>query len=201
MYHKVDIIAPTTWWVTRAAFERQMDAIAGRRVVSLADYSPGSNDQCVITFDDAYENVHRHAFPILRERGYPFEIFVNSDLVGRWTHFDPYEPLTRICGVDRLLEMASFNARIQWHARSHRNLTTLDTEAVDIELSVPEELRGLFAGEHFRWLAYPFGAHSPEIVDAARGRYDGALSVCDGSPDDRHQLNRIVVTEATELSL
>ena len=55
-----------------------------REVVYLSDYDPRSDRQSVITFDDAYENVHRHALPILKKRRLPLEVFINGDFLGRW---------------------------------------------------------------------------------------------------------------------
>ena len=195
MYHKIDIIVPTMWWVSADAFARQMDALSGKNIVPLADYRPGDPSQCVITFDDAYENVYRHAFPVLREKGYPFEIFVNGDLLGKWNAFDRSEPLTRFCGIEQLREMASTGGRIQWHGRSHANLSTLDIQAVDREISIPDSLRREFPTPHLDWFAYPYGAHTPAIVARVSEVFDGALSVCDGSATDRYQFNRIVMTE------
>jgi len=138
MYHKVDLISPTRWWVSAATFAKQMDALKGREVVYLADYDPRSDRQCVITFDDAYENIHRHALPILRERSLPFEVFINGDFLGRWNHADRVEPLTRYCGLEQVDELAAHGARIQWHTISHPNLTALDATDVDCEISIPE---------------------------------------------------------------
>jgi peptidoglycan/xylan/chitin deacetylase (PgdA/CDA1 family) len=195
MYHKVDLISPTTWWVSAATFANQMDALAAREVVYLADYDPHSDRQCVITFDDAYENIHRHALPILKERNLPFEVFINGDFLGQWNHADKTEPLTRYCGLNQLDELAAHGARIQWHTRSHANLTALDAPDIEHEISIPEELRRRFPKPHLTWFAYPFGAHTPAVVDAVRKRFDGAVSVADGTASDVHQLNRVVVSE------
>jgi peptidoglycan/xylan/chitin deacetylase (PgdA/CDA1 family) len=197
MFHKIDIIVPTKWWVSRATFQEQMDALADWHVVSLSEYSSGSREQCVITFDDAYENIYNHAFPILREKGYPFEVFVNGDLVGKWNRFDRSEPLTRFCGLHHLQAMSAAGGRIQWHTSSHPDLTRLSEAEAEKEMTVPEALHREFGASHFRWLAYPYGAHSPAIVELAKSKFDGALSVCDGLTNDRYQLNRIVVTEET----
>ena len=195
MYHKVDLISPTKWWVSVATFAHQMDALATRDVVYLADYDPHCDRQCVITFDDAYENIHRHALPILKERRLRFEVFINGDLLGCWNHADRVEPSTRYCGIDQLDELAAHGARIQWHGRSHANLTALDPQVVDNEIGVPEELRLRFPTPHFTWFAYPFGAHSPTVVDAVRKKFTGAVSVADGNAHDPYLLNRVVMSD------
>ena len=41
----------------------------------------------VLTFDDGFADVHDHAWPLLRERGLPFTIYLTTAYVGgpmRW---------------------------------------------------------------------------------------------------------------------
>ena len=198
MYHKVDVIVPTLWWVSVSTFQCQLAALASREVVPLDQYRPDNPRHCVITFDDAYENVYRHAFPILRERGLPFEIFVIGNAIGKWSSHKSSEPRTRYATREQLLEMAGAGARIQWHTRDHRKLLGADKELLAHQLEVPDEMRRDFPTPNLRWLAYPYGSHDPTVVAAAKLSFVGALSVMDGSPDDRYQWNRVVVDDNTE---
>jgi peptidoglycan/xylan/chitin deacetylase (PgdA/CDA1 family) len=36
----------------------------------------------VITMDDGYDSVHRHALPLLRKHGFPATLFVYTDFIG-----------------------------------------------------------------------------------------------------------------------
>jgi peptidoglycan/xylan/chitin deacetylase (PgdA/CDA1 family) len=45
-------------------------------------WSPSDRPLAAITFDDGYEEVHRHAFPLLRGHGFPFTVFVVSGYAG-----------------------------------------------------------------------------------------------------------------------
>ena len=199
MYHKIDIINPTTWWVSKSKFKEHMEILDRFKVVFLKDYDPFDHTHCVITFDDSYENVYRHAFPILKTKKYPFEIFINSDLIGKWNHFDKSEPLTRFCSLDHLLIMAAHGGRVQWHTKSHPSLSSLDLPALSHELEVPKSLRDYFPPPHLTWLAYPYGDHTPAVVDKVKGLFAGAVSVVDGSATDRYMLNRVTVTEESDL--
>jgi peptidoglycan/xylan/chitin deacetylase (PgdA/CDA1 family) len=176
-----------------------MDGLSGWEVAPLSAYRPGTQRQFAITFDDGYENVYRHAFPVLKERKYPFAVFVNGDLLGKWNRFDTVEPLTRFCGLNQLREMAAGGGTIHWHGRSHVDLTKLDADGVAGEMRIPERLRQLFSAPHLTWFAYPYGAHTPAIVDLARSHFAGAVSVEAGANGDRYQLNRLVVTEHTTI--
>lgn len=201
MYHKVDVIAPTLWWVRVSTFERQLAALADRDVVPLDQYRSDNPRHCVITFDDAYEDIYRHVFPMLRERGWPFEIFVIGNAIGKWSGEKSSEPRTRYASREQLLEMAAAGARIQWHTRDHRRLLGADPALVAQQLEVPQELRRDFPAPHLRWFAYPYGSHDLAAVAAAKLGFIGALSVMDGSPDDRYQWNRVVVDDSTDFEL
>jgi peptidoglycan/xylan/chitin deacetylase (PgdA/CDA1 family) len=54
------------------------------RIVSLDDFVRARRSNArltnamVITFDDGYRNIYRHAFPVLRGLGFPFAIFVTT---------------------------------------------------------------------------------------------------------------------------
>ena len=88
MYHKIYPDSPTMWWVDVDNFYRQMCELKCRKVVSLDDYDPADPDHVVITFDGVYKNVLTFAAPILKDFGYPFELFVTSDYIGKDNSFD-----------------------------------------------------------------------------------------------------------------
>jgi peptidoglycan/xylan/chitin deacetylase (PgdA/CDA1 family) len=77
--------------ISRAMFERHIEWI-GRsfRFVSLDEIGehvrsgrPFSSPVAAITFDDGYQDVYEHAFPLLRRKGIPAAMFVVTDLIGR----------------------------------------------------------------------------------------------------------------------
>jgi peptidoglycan/xylan/chitin deacetylase (PgdA/CDA1 family) len=67
-----------------ARFERQMRYLARHyRVVPLEESAePGAPGRVVLTFDDGYASVYRHAFPVLDRLGLPATVFVATDFVG-----------------------------------------------------------------------------------------------------------------------
>lgn len=197
MYHKVDIITPSLWWVTAATFARQLEQLGDRKFVYLDDYDAANPEHVAITFDDAYENVYRWAFPALRRNGIPFELFVIGDWIGDWNQFDRSEPLTRFASLEQLMEMAQGGARVQWHTNSHPDLPSLADDQLERELAVPEVLQSRFPAPHLSWLAYPSGCYDDRVVRLVRSRFSGAVAVLEGQPTDRWRLNRITVDEHT----
>ena len=196
MYHKIDIITPTIWWVSPRDFRRHLSELMKYEFVNLSNYKSPENE-IVITFDDAYENVYRHAFPILKEFGISFEVFVIGSAIGDWNDFDPSEPRTRHMNIDQLEEMAASGGRIQWHSHTHPKLPDLSDPKLDFELEIPTELRNRFPSPHFSWFCYPGGSHDDRTVDLVRRKFSGAVSVINGKADDRWQLNRVPVDRFT----
>jgi peptidoglycan/xylan/chitin deacetylase (PgdA/CDA1 family) len=65
--------------------ERHLDWIGRRfRFVSLDELCTARASQPVaaVTFDDGYQDVYTHAFPLLQRKGVPAAVFVVTDLVG-----------------------------------------------------------------------------------------------------------------------
>ena len=198
MYHKIDIVTPSRWWVSTERFKNQINALLKKscQFVHLDDYESSNKSHVVLTFDDAYENFYRHAFPLLRDRNIPFEVFVIGDLLGDWNDFDRAEMKTRFCSLEHLTVMAKFRGRMQWHTRNHPQLPKLSDEQMEVQLTVNSHLKSQFSEPHFNWFAYPGGFHDQRTVNSVQRIFSGAVSVNSGSNSDRFQLNRVTVDES-----
>lgn len=200
-YHKVSSDNPTHWWVTADAFDRQLADLRAYEVVTLDDYDPHDPDHAVITFDGPYADVARFAAPLLRKWGYPFELFVIGDWIGRENTFDQHvEPPARFAGMDDLRRLVDAGGRLQWHSRSHGVLASLSDDGLAAELEPPSALRAEFTEPHFSWFAYPHGETDPRVAAHVRERFRGAVSVLDGTPEDRYSLPRREISETSRLS-
>jgi len=198
MYHKVYPESPTMWWVTVNAFWKQMEELRRYKVVRLDKYDPCNPVHAVITFDGVYENVFTYAFPILKRFGYPFELFIVGNAIGKGNEFDqPLEPPARFANIKQLSAMVHGGGRLQWHGMSHIDLADIsDMEKLDLELTVPHSIKELDP-EGFRWFAYPHGNHTPAILEYTRRYFKGALSCVKGNDHDIYKFNRLTVTNET----
>lgn len=173
--------------VSPAQFEAQLDWLARNRytVLRLGDLAgflagrePLPQRSVVITIDDGYESVYRHAYPALKKHGFVATLFVYSDFVGArdglsWA---------------QLQEMAASGViDIQAHSKSHRNLIERhagETEAayrlsIDAEIRVPRqtlERRLAAAGVQVRHFAFPFGDANDLVLEALE-RHEFTLGV------------------------
>jgi peptidoglycan/xylan/chitin deacetylase (PgdA/CDA1 family) len=200
-YHKVDAAALSHWWVSADAFDRQMADLQGYDVVTLDDYDPADPDHAVVTFDGVYADVATFAGPILAKWGYPFELFVIGDWIGRDNAFDQHvEPPALFANLDELERLVGYGGRVQWHTRSHGKLAGLGGDELAAELTPAEALRERFGSDHLRWFAYPHGEHDDAVRSAVEERFDGAVSVVQGAAGDRYALPRFEVDETRNLS-
>jgi glycosyltransferase involved in cell wall biosynthesis len=200
MYHKVDLEKKSKWYVTAERFYRQMVELAYKKVVYLNDYDPSDTEQVVITFDGVYANVMQFALPILRNFGYPFELFVTGNYIGKDNSFDVPEPLEMFANEDELKKLIAGGGRLQWHTKTHRrfdkNLSLLD---IADELEIPDNIRALDS-TGFKWFAYPHGDLTDDKVALVREKFDGALSCVQGDSTDRYKLNRVTAYDETSFA-
>ncbi len=76
--------------ISRTMLERHLDWIASRfRVIALDELESRldggktlGEPVAAITFDDGYQDVYDHAFPLLQRKGLPAAVFVVTDLIG-----------------------------------------------------------------------------------------------------------------------
>lgn len=190
-YHRIGP-GPSKMTVAAARFESQLEWLAanGWHVVRLSDlleFMAGRKAlprrSVVITFDDGYESVYRHAFALLKKHGVPATLFVYSDFLGAGAalSWPQLNEMTRSGLVD-----------VQAHSKSHRNLTERGPEEsdaayrhrLDVEFRQPRVAieRGLgAAGQRVRHFAYPYGDANQAVIEALlRNGYDLGLTVNPG---------------------
>jgi peptidoglycan/xylan/chitin deacetylase (PgdA/CDA1 family) len=90
-YHDLSENLPETAMRIRTAkFRKQMQAIRelGLKVITIEQFTawkkngtPIPNRCMLITFDDGWKSVYTEAFPVLRELGFPYTIFLYKDYV------------------------------------------------------------------------------------------------------------------------
>ena len=199
-YHKIHPENKTIWWVTPDSFYRQIADLRSKKVVYLDDYDPSNENQAVITFDGVYKEIWKYAIPILQHFGYPFELFVIGQTIGRDNSFDRIEPFAEFTDLETLQKMVRAGGRLQWHSWSHARLAgTTDPAVYEKELSIPDELRQL-CPDGFKWYAYPHGERDAVYRAQVESRFSGALACDDGNDADRYDLSRVTIYDNTRIS-
>ncbi|NBJ11433.1 glycosyltransferase [Microvirga arsenatis] len=199
-YHKVHPEVKSYWYVSVDQFDRHMAALRAYDVVYLDEYDPKNPRHAVITFDGIYGNIAEYALPILEKYGYPFELFIVGDYIGRENDFDQHvEPPCAFADYEQLKLLVSKGGRVQWHTATHKRLSGLSSSDLQRELTPPDQLRSLFPSPHLEWFAYPHGDHDAEVVSQVESRFKGALACDDGDDNNRYRLTRLLLAEKHNL--
>ncbi len=197
LYHKIDSGNKTQWWVSADTFYRQMAQLKHKKVVYLDDYDPNNSEHVVITFDGVYENLLKYAAPILKKFGYPFELFITGDTIGKGNEFDTVEPPCDFASKDTLRKLIDIGGRLQWHTKTHRKITDVKDLEVKAEVLPPQSIRSLDK-DGFRWFGYAHGIFDDRSQDLVKKHYTGGLACENGSPKDKTIWPRLTVYEETQ---
>jgi peptidoglycan/xylan/chitin deacetylase (PgdA/CDA1 family) len=207
-YHDFSETLPETEMLIRTSkFRKQMEAIknAGLPVIPMADFQAwkrGEKDiadkSIVITIDDGWKAVHTDAFPILKEFGFPFTLFLYKNYVDGGG-----KALTSAM----ITEMMKHGATIGSHSVSHPYPGAVKSKSRKSPADFDAFLRHEF-GESKRFLeakfgvpvrtyAYPGGYHTEQMFPvAAELGYQHLFTVLPGKirrSHDDHALPRYII--------
>ncbi|MEW2254475.1 polysaccharide deacetylase family protein [Streptomyces sp. NPDC047869] len=153
----------------------------------------------LITFDDGYEGVHRHALPVLAEHGFPATLFVSTGWI-RGAHDTGGGPDTML-DWPQVRELAGAGVEIGGHSHTHPQLDQLDDRALASELSRGTEILTGELGARPESFAYPYGYSSRRVRRAVReAGYGQALAVGNGLARRRqgpYAIERVTVRRGT----
>lgn len=176
-YHHVSDSTPPSTSISPALFKQHMDYLAAHHftVVPLPELvkllkagKPLPDKTVAISFDDAYESVYKIAYPLLKERQWPFTVFINTV---------PHDQgKTLFATWAQVQEMGQHGATIANHTTQHNHLLRLKTgenrsawrkriisEIVDAEKRIEEK-----TGQAHRILAYPYGEYDRAVEDLVK---------------------------------
>ena len=142
-----------------------------------------------ITFDDGCRDNYERAFPLLAARGFPATFFVPLCMI------DHESGLTR----SMIEEMATAGMTFGSHGVSHVRLTDLSPQDLRGELQQSRDSLQELTQQRCDGCAYPFGAFSPEVTQAAGDvGYRFAVGADEKlPPNDDFALPRAYVNEPT----
>ncbi|MEV8551905.1 polysaccharide deacetylase family protein [Streptomyces glaucescens] len=194
--------------VTPEAFAAQMEVIGDLGLTPLTtaalaarwrDGRPLPPRPVLVTFDDGYAGVRRHALPVLAGHGFPATLFVSTG----WLR-GPYDtggaPDTMLDWRE-VRELADAGMEIGGHSHRHPQLDQLDDDALRFEVA---HCRDLLAGELGAppvSFAYPYGYSSRRVRQEVRAAgFAQALAVGNGLARRRqgpYALRRLTVRRTT----
>jgi peptidoglycan/xylan/chitin deacetylase (PgdA/CDA1 family) len=213
MYHSVSAApSPSTRGlsVTPSAFAGQLALLAERGLTPVttaalaahwrtAGRTPLPARPVLITFDDGYEGVHRHALPVLAEHGFVATLFVTTG----WLRgaYDTGGGLDTMLDWSQVRELAGWGVEIGGHSHTHPQLDQLDDARLWAELTRCTDIVTGELGRAPASFAYPYGYSSRRVRHAVRrAGYRQAVAVGNAlcrRGQGPYALRRLTVRRAT----
>jgi peptidoglycan/xylan/chitin deacetylase (PgdA/CDA1 family) len=172
MYHHVSTTTPRVTSVNADEFRAHLEYLRDNKftilplqdiVAALRDGSPLPDRAAAISFDDGYRNNYDTAYPMLREFGYPFTLFISSGLVGSNANL--------YLNWEQIREMAANGATIANHGISHPYLLAREAgeddaawlQRIEHEILTAEDTIASETGQDHKLFAYPYGEYDRRI--------------------------------------
>lgn len=172
MYHHVSTSTPRVTSVNADEFREHLEYLRDNRftvlplediVTALRNGEPLPDRSAAITFDDGYRNNYDTAYPMLREFGFPFTLFISSGLVGSNANL--------YLNWDQIREMSANGVTIANHGISHLYLLARQDgedeaawlQRIEHEIVTAEETIQAETGQSHKLFAYPYGEYDRTI--------------------------------------
>ncbi|MGI8536723.1 MAG: polysaccharide deacetylase family protein [Mycobacteriales bacterium] len=181
IYHRVGGGSPDERDVTTADFAAQVRRLTSAPVIGLDEAvhrlrTGDSTPSVVLTFDDGFRDVYDNAWPLLRDAGLAFTIYVASGYIGQTMHWDG--STAKDTGApaltwEQLGEMVDSGlCTVGNHTHDHVRPELLDEDQLDRCSDLLERRVGS-RPEHF---AYTWGVPVPRMDAALRTRFVSAVT-------------------------
>ncbi|MFV8817728.1 polysaccharide deacetylase family protein [Haliea sp. E17] len=192
-YHHISDDTPASTSTSPARFAMHLDYLqdAQFNIVPLQELvdalragQPLPDRTAAITFDDGYISIYDTAWPLLRARGWPFTVFVNTE------PHDQNRPL--YMSWEQLRELKAAGATIANHGVSHPHLLERQSgedqaawlDRIGGEITVAQQRITAETGDSPRLFAYPYGEYDKDVLElvaslgyAGFGQQSGPLAV------------------------
>ncbi|TBR44888.1 polysaccharide deacetylase [Marinomonas agarivorans] len=192
-YHHVGEKTPFSTSVTPEQLQEHMDYLEKENfhVIDLVDalekIQKGialPEKSVAITFDDAYLNIYQNGFPIIKEKGFPFTVFINTQPV-EWKS-------KKFLSWDNMREMQQHKVVFANHTVSHPYMLRLEEgeskeawqERMQQEIRQVETLLEKELGSSPKMIAYPYGESNVTIREIVSnlgmvgfGQQSGVVSI------------------------
>ncbi len=168
MYHHVSSTTPRVTSLSADEFRAHLEYLRDNDftvmplediVAALRKGAPLPDRTAAISFDDGYRNNYDTAYPMLREFGFPFTLFISSGLVGSNERL--------YLNWDQIREMAANGATVANHGITHPYLLAREDgeddaawlKRMEHEILTAEDKIAAETGQNHKLFAYPYGEY------------------------------------------
>jgi hypothetical protein len=200
IYHRVGGGTPDERDLPTTEFVKQIEELTCHRVVpldaALDELEAGDDSpKVVITFDDGFVDVHTTAWPLLREAGLPFTLYVTTAYIDgtmHWPGSTSQHPGPAL-GWRQLEELAGSGlVTIGNHTHTHARPEALSAEELDTCSELLERRLGVTPQHYcFTW-GVPVPSARPLLTERFRSAATGVVGH-NGPAQDQLELHRVPV--------
>lgn len=215
MYHEVN--EPAEAWgslaVSPAVFSEQLSYLvdagyttmtAGALAALIAEGGQAPPRTVVLTFDDGFEDFHRHAVPALVEHGCTATVFVTTGWVQDAGSESAAKRPGRMLAWSQVAEVVTAGMEAGAHSCQHPQLDQIPAALLREELYTSKARLEDRLGIPVLGLAYPYGYSNSRVREMARAvGYDHGYAVRNTTTSpgaDLFRLPRLTVHHSTGLS-
>lgn len=150
----------------------------------------------VLTFDDAFQDFHDYAWPILKARGLPAIVYAMSERLGQT---DDWSRLPAVPGSETTMDAATLGRLAQeelieigGHTATHPFLSRLSAREQEREIAGGRQQLAALLGREIRHFAYPYGNFDQATRDQVQAAgYVSAVTTRRGRAEPGHDLWQI----------
>ncbi len=161
MYHRFNETKYPSTNIQLDVFKEQLKIIESEGIKFIhpknfkQSLSQNKNERKILfTVDDGLLSFYKNAWPILKKRGIPFILFVNTQNVGSFNYMN----------WDQILELYNSNlVEIGNHSHSHEYLVEESPENIKNDIVKSIKIFENKLGKNSEFFSYPFGEYSLEF--------------------------------------
>jgi peptidoglycan/xylan/chitin deacetylase (PgdA/CDA1 family) len=195
LYHHIGCERPGAYpslTVEPRRFEQHMRwlSTSGYSTITPSDWLAWRNEgkalprrPVMITFDDAYADLCKFAFPTLKKYGLRATVFVVTDLIGRTNEWDEnrYAQFPLMSELQLREWVSEGVIELGAHSRTHPDLTSLQSdEELIAETRESREILEVLVGRPVVSFAYPYGCYHERSRNTVSQAFDLAFTTQPG---------------------
>jgi len=163
-------------------FEKQIIFLKKRgfETTSFDKIDKNKKKQIIITFDDGYKDICKHALPILKKYDFKATCFLVSNLIGKKNTWDALKNnfiSKDLMTIEDINEWLDNGMLIGSHSHNHNDLTKLNKSDLENDIDFSKKKLEDKFGIEIENFCYPFGKVNKLVYDVVKNKFKKAVTI------------------------